>query len=245
MGMLTRLLAGMLGGRRKPAAITRSVVDDDDELAGMRFHVCTNLADCGGACCRRGVQMLEHDAARIIAFVERHPKHFGLLRRVEAPLFKTEVVKGVQAYYTEVVTLDGPGKTGVYRAERAGLTVTEAERKQGCCVFRYPDGRCSLQVAAVAVGDHKWAYKPKPCWLFPLRVGYAGVRDGVRHYRLKYAGDHPDYADFPCARLDPHGLPASEALAEEIAYFRETFPQGPEEFLAIRFGTDSEPQELF
>lgn len=240
--MLMRLLSSVLHGRRKPAASVRSVVDED-ELAGMRFHVCTNLADCGGTCCRRGVQMLESDATRIIAFVERHPEHFALLRRVEAPLFKFEVVAGVQAFYTEVVTPDGPGKAGVYRAERAGLTVTDAERKQGSCVFRYPDGRCSLQVAAVALGHHKWAFKPKPCWLFPLRVGFAGERDRMRHYRLEYAGDHPDFADYPCARLDPNGLPAGEALAEEMAYFRETFPQEPKQFLTTLVVRNGKPEE--
>jgi hypothetical protein len=244
MGMLTRLLSGVLRGRRKPPAIVRVVVDDDDELAGMRFHVCTNLADCGGGCCRRGVQMLERDALRIIAFVERHPEHFALLRRVEAPLFKSEVVEGVHAYYTEVVTPDGPGKSGVYHAERAGLAVSEEQRRQGGCVFRYPDGRCSLQVAAVALGYHKWAFKPKPCWLFPLRVGYAGERDGVRHYRLQYAGDHPDFADYPCGRLDPHGLPAKEALAEEMAYFREKFLQEPEEFLTTLVVRAGKPVEI-
>jgi hypothetical protein len=209
----------------------------------MRFHVCTNLDNCRGTCCRRGVQMLEGDAARIIAFVESHPTHFELLRRVAAPLFKTEVAEGTYAYSTEVVTPDGPGKAGVYHAERAGSTVSDEQRRQGCCVFRYPDGRCSLQVAAVALGYHKWAFKPRPCWLFPLRVDYAGERDGTRQYRLKYAGDHPDYADYPCSRLDPNGLPAEQALAEELAYFRERFAQEPEEFLKVRNVGEGKTQE--
>jgi hypothetical protein len=207
-------------------------VDDDDALAGMRFHVCTNLANCKGACCRRGVQMLESDALRIIAFVESHPAHFNLLRRVEAPLFKAEVVKGIQVYSTEVVTPDGPGKAGVNRALRAGLAVSEEERKRGSCVFRYPDGRCSLQVAAVALGYHKWEFKPKPCWLFPLRAAFAGDRGGVRHFRLRFAGDTPDYADYPCARREESGLPAAEAFAEEMAYFRAQAPNAPQDFLS-------------
>ena len=242
MGMLTRLLSSALRGRRKPAKIARSVVDDDD-LGAMRFHVCTNPADCGGACCRRGVQVLESDAARIIAFVESHPEHFELLRRVEAPLYKAEVVEGIHVFSTEVVTPDGPGKTGVYHAQRTGLTVSDEQRSQGSCVFLYPDGRCSLQVAAVALGYHKWAFKPKPCWLFPLRVAYAGERDGVRHYRLKYAGNHPDYANYPCSRLEPDGLAANEALAEEMAYFRERFAQEPEEFLTVRIVAEGKTQE--
>jgi hypothetical protein len=243
MAVLKRFLSSILRGRRKPAKVARSVVEDDGALAGMRFHVCAKLGDCGGACCRRGVQMVEGAATRIIAFVESHPAHFELLRRVEAPLYKTEVAEGIYAFSTETVTPDGPGKTGVYHAERAGLTVSEEQRSQGSCVFLYPDGRCSLQVAATALGHHKWAIKPPSCWLFPLRVDFAGERAGTRQYRLKYAGDHPDRADYPCSRLDPDGLPAKAALAEELAYFRERFAQAPDEFLTARILTDGRLQE--
>jgi hypothetical protein len=243
MAMLKRLLSGALRGRGKPAKIARTVIDDEDALAGMRFHVCAKVADCGGACCRRGVQMFEGSAARIVAFVESHPAHFELLRRVEAPLFKTEAAEGIYAFSTEIVTPDGPGKTGVYHAERAGLTVSDEQRSQGCCVFLYPDGRCSLQVAATALGYHKWAFKPPSCWLFPLRVDFAGERAGTRQYRLKYAGDHPERADYPCSRLDPNGLPAKAALAEELAYFRERFAQAPEDFLTVRILAEGKTQE--
>ena len=49
MGMLTRLLSGLLRCRRKPAGVPPAVVDDDDALAGMRFHVCTRNAEQPGA----------------------------------------------------------------------------------------------------------------------------------------------------------------------------------------------------
>ncbi|MCC6608235.1 MAG: hypothetical protein IT515_00980 [Burkholderiales bacterium] len=240
--MLRRFLSGILRGRRTPAAATPAEVDDDGALAGMRFHVCSNLADCRGICCRRGVQMLESDALRIIAFVESHPAHFSLLQRVEAPLYKAEILQGIPVYSTEVVTPDGPGRTGVNRAQRAGVTVSEEDRKRGSCVFRYPDGRCSLQVAAVELGYHKWEFKPKPCWLFPLQPAYAGDRDGVRHFRLRFAGGHPDFADYPCARLDESGLPAGEAFAEEMAYFRQQLPGAPDDFVSV-VDADGNPAE--
>ncbi|MGB8434248.1 MAG: hypothetical protein WCE38_08330 [Burkholderiales bacterium] len=175
--------------------------------------------------------MLERDATRIVEFVQTHPEHFELLRNVAAPFYRSEVADGVQIYRTEVVATDGPGRHGIYRAERAGEVVSDAERKTAHCVFRYPDGRSSLQVASVALGHHKWEFKPAPCWLFPVHVVFAGERDGVRCYRLEYAGGHVDFVDYACGWLDPNGLSGDQALAEEIACFREWFPLDPERFI--------------
>ena len=230
MGILTGLLKGAFGRKSRARSPIRRAVDDG-QLAGLRLNVCTHPASCGGACCRRGVQMLESDATRIVAFVQAHPEHFELLRGVAAPLYRNEVAKGIQVYSTEVVTAEGPGKQGVYHAERAGHVISTEERKSAHCVFRYPDTRCSLQVASVALGEHKWAFKPTPCWLFPLQVKFAGERGGDRCYRLEHAGARPEYSEYPCHRLDPDGPRAEAALAEEIACFRDWFPANPERFV--------------
>lgn len=229
MGVLRRLLAGLWRRREEPA-IRRAV--DDGQLAALRVRTCASLSECRGTCCRRGVHMLEPDATRIIDFVERHPEHFALLQGIATPLFRKEAIGGTGVFYTEIVTPEGPGQDGVFRAERAGQTVTAEARLHARCVFRYSDGRCSLQVAAVALGHHKWAFKPTPCWLFPLRIAFAGERDGARCYRLEHTGDMPDYAGYGCGRIDPGGVPATEALAEETAYFQDRFPQEPELFVA-------------
>lgn len=228
MGNLTRVLRRLF--RRRPAAPPRRAVDDG-QLTGMRFHACADPVECGAGCCRRGVQMLERDAQRIIAFIQAHPEHFGVLRGVPAPFYRSEVASGVHLYATEIVTDAGPGRHGVYGAERAGQIVSAEERKSARCVFLHPDGRCALQLASVALGHHKWAFKPTPCWLFPLRVAFAGERDGARCYRLEYGAGQSGLADAPCGRLDPHGAPAEEALAAEIACFREWFEREPERFI--------------
>ena len=38
------------------------------------------------------------------------------------------------------------------------------------CAFLDSVGRCSIQLASVAVGDHKWARKPLYCVLFPIEI---------------------------------------------------------------------------
>lgn len=230
MGMMTRLLAGIFARRRKTRGPVRRAVDDG-QLARLRFHVCKDLSACGSKCCRRGVQILGTDAERIRDFVARHPEHFALIRGIAEPFVRHEVTPGVTGYSTEVVTPAGPGREGVSRAERAGLTVSEADRMRGHCVFRWPDGRCSFQTAAVALGHHKWAFKPAPCWLFPLGVASVGERDGARCYRLEYVGGRTEYRDYACGRLDPAGQPAEEALADELAGFKEWFEREPEWFI--------------
>ena len=231
MGLLRRLFAELRRRRKEPVAPIRRAVDDG-QLAALRVRTCASMSECGGGCCRRGVHMLEPDATRIIGFIERHPEQFSLLRGIAAPLFRKEAIGGAGVFYTEIVTPEGPGKDGVFRAEQAGETVTTEARLHARCVFRYPDGRCSLQVAAVALGHHKWAFKPTPCWLFPLRIAFAGERDGARCYRLEHAGGAPDYAGYGCAKIDADGVLTTEALAEETAYFQERFPQAPELFVA-------------
>jgi len=228
--MLTRLLQGLFRHAPKSRARAPRAVDDG-QLAAMRFNACADPAVCRGGCCRRGVRMLERDALRIVAFIEANPAHFALLGSVAAPLYRNQVAEGVWIYFTETVTSDGPGRNGVNRAEGAGDVVSDAERRTAHCVFLRPDSRCSLQVAAAALGHHKWAFKPTPCWLFPLRVAFAGERGGARCYRLEHATGRGEMDDAACGRLEPGGAAASTALAEEIARFHEWFPQDPERFV--------------
>jgi hypothetical protein len=65
--------------------------------------------------------MLEHDARRIVAFIEANPEHFAVLRSVVAPFYRNQVAVRVRVDSTETVTSDGPGWNGVNRAARLGL----------------------------------------------------------------------------------------------------------------------------
>src|SRR5262249_44199835 len=94
------------------------------------------------------------------------------------------------------------------------------------CVFCLEDHKCSLQVLAVERGLHKWTYKPKACWMFPLRI-----KDG--HPCPPPAADEPDpdnlgeeypgYCKFvPGGKDLPGGDPWQITLAEEIRFWRSS-----------------------
>lgn len=46
----------------------------------------------------------------------------------------------------------------------------------GKCAFLDKFGRCSIQVASVEEGKHKWALKPTFCILFPLEISNNVIR---------------------------------------------------------------------
>ncbi len=38
------------------------------------------------------------------------------------------------------------------------------------CAFLDSQGRCSIQMASIAAGEHKWSMKPLYCVLFPIEI---------------------------------------------------------------------------
>jgi hypothetical protein len=98
------------------------------------------------------------------------------------------------------------------------------------CVFALPDARCGLQVAATEAGEHPWAWKPRACWMHPLREG-AGPDGAPRplppprdpHGDWDRAPDYPGYVSHTeCGRHREDGLPWEEALSGELARWRAT-----------------------
>jgi hypothetical protein len=91
------------------------------------------------------------------------------------------------------------------------------------CVFCADDHRCLLQVAAVEQGQHKWAHKPKACWMFPMRIvngkpGPPAGRDEPDPYDV--GAEYPGYSKFvPCGQDLPDGLPWQAVLHDEIEYW--------------------------
>ena len=84
------------------------------------------------------------------------------------------------------------------------------------CVFSMDDGACSLERIAQKEGKHRWYYKPINCWKYPLRI----CDDGSLSVYDKKANPH-----FPCNRDNAEGLPASEALKEELQFFGDIIEQ--------------------
>lgn len=74
------------------------------------------------------------------------------------------------------------------------------------CVFSMADGSCALQNASVALGRHKWYYKPVNCWKYPLDI----ANDALT---LTGRAGAPF---FPCRRGE--AVPAEKGLAEELAF---------------------------
>jgi hypothetical protein len=228
--MLARVIADVLNrlrktlGRRR-AGLTSIVVSSG--LREVRLRSCGVVGDCHGACCARGVRIDKPEAERLAAFVRDHPEHFRHLADPERALVPLDNLGTPHLWHTEVVTPDGVGRNGLYRAIAAGETVTASDQEGGHCVFKLPDGRCSFQVAAVALGHHKWEYKPTACWLFPLKYATERSPDGACTYRLEWIGAVQEkLAQYPCSRRASDGAPAADVLREEIEYFYAKF--GPQ-----------------
>lgn len=226
--MLLRILGHIF---RKPVRAAEPVAGtwrkryvDQRQLDGIRLMSCQVAGRCNNACCSKGASMPKVEAERIAGFVAAHPQHFLHLRRVTQPLVPLDALGMPGQCQTEIVTPDGDGKNGLYRALLAGENIGPQDNAGSMCVFILADGRCSLQAAATALGFHKWEFKPTVCWLFPLKSVMVKQQDGCRQYRLDHAGTvERKHANYPCSRPAPEGLPAQDVLEEEIAYFRKEF----------------------
>jgi hypothetical protein len=91
------------------------------------------------------------------------------------------------------------------------------------CVFALPDARCSLQVLAVADGVHPWTYKPRACWMHPLRESATGPlpppADPAQDWDR--ADGYPGYVCYTrCGRHTPGGADWQDALAGELERWR-------------------------
>lgn len=76
------------------------------------------------------------------------------------------------------------------------------------CVFLDKVGRCSIQLASVQAGKHKWTIKPLFCILFPLEIS-----DNVIGF------DDLLQKEQPCCSIDANfEVPMFEACHEELAH---------------------------
>jgi hypothetical protein len=78
----------------------------------------------------------------------------------------------------------------------------------GKCAFLDKLGRCSVQVAAVAEGLHRWAIKPTFCILFPLEIS-----DGVVGF-----DDLLDEEQSCCSINSAFDVPLFEACKDELTH---------------------------
>jgi len=223
LGVITGLFRRLVSG---PTSVEgkRGVLVDQGQLREIRLRACGEQNKCRAECCSHGARIEADEAERLTEFVGAHPVFFAHLDRVSEALVPVETPEHGRVYFTEVVTPDGAGKSGIRRAMAAGQTFNTDDYRDSMCVFALDDLRCSLQVASVALGLHPWTFKPTGCWLFPLKYGVHEAPDGKKYYRLDWAGtERPEVANYPCSRLVPGGERASEVLREEIAHFKRQF----------------------
>ncbi len=217
--MLLRMIANLLKRPRGNARRAAPIVSLSDELRALRLRSCAEAAACKAACCSKGVRVDKPEAERLAAFVREHPAFFGHVADPGRAFVPLDALGSPQLCQTEIVTPHGIGREGLYRAATSGQALTPADQAGSMCVFAHPDGRCAFQVASLALGAHKWAHKPTPCWLFPLKFTRS-EKGGRTSYDLDWIGSVQDkLAHYPCSRPDPDGLPATETLKEEIDYF--------------------------
>lgn len=222
--MLARLIKELLGRLRSGGGSRAARVATSDALRQLRLRSCASPGECRAACCSKGVRIDKPEAERLADFVRAHPEHFRHLADPAHALVPLDFLGTPHLWHTEVVTPDGVGRGGLYRAIAAGATVTAADQENGMCAFALPDYRCSFQLASVALGRHKWEYKPTACWLFPLRYTTKTGAGGARVYELDWIGSVQEkQARYPCARPAPDGAPAEAVLKEEIDHFAAKF----------------------
>jgi hypothetical protein len=89
------------------------------------------------------------------------------------------------------------------------------------CVFALPDARCALQALADADGRHPWDYKPRACWMHPLREGARGPLPPPRAHEDDWdrTDDYPGCVSYTrCGAHHEDGLDWREALSAELTH---------------------------
>lgn len=155
------------------------------------------LSQCGGACCIFGVWVDVKEAEDILSNAALIAPHLPIELRVPKDWFAPVEDKDEQSPSGIVV------HTGVEtRPQHYGGTA---------CIFCLEDGKCALQVAAVANGLHPWRFKPFYCILHPLDLDDENrITLDETSILLNEEGS--------CLRPADHDIPLVETFAPELQY---------------------------
>jgi hypothetical protein len=169
------------------------------------------LNECEAQCCYDGVYLEDGEEERIREVVASAPDFFDQLPA-------DFVVDG--SWDNGRVS----GRKTATRPHEFKIVNLPAHFNRTRCVFCSDGHKCLFQVFAVQRGLHKWAYKPKACWMFPMRI--------VDHLPAPPpAADEPDpdclgeeypgYTKFvPCGQDRSDGDPWDVTLSDEIALWK-------------------------
>lgn len=177
-----------------------------------KLHYC-DLAQCEGICCSDGAFLADGEEAMIRRVVRANPEHFSYLP-------KDYIIDGNWEGNTGRKTNVRPYQ---YKVKPAHFSNTR-------CCFAEADGKCGLQTLAYKKGVHKWKWKPKGCWLFPLGIGDNNNLEAPPRTRKEdpnNIGKHyPGFSVFtPCGKHDEKGkvwwIALKEERAEALRYLAE------------------------
>ena len=160
-----------------------------------------DLAVCEGMCC--------HDGAWLEAHEVRALRRLVFARRGAFP--------GLPDRF--LVAAEGGGTKTATRPHAWKQEGWPSHFPRTRCVFALPDARCSLQVLAVADGVDPWAYKPRACWMHPLRESATGPLPPPADPADDWdrADGYPGYVTSTrCGAHRPDGESWSVALAREL-----------------------------
>ncbi len=180
----------------------------DFESFGILLQLCT-LEGCRGTCCYDGVCLDEDEERYIGAIVDAHPVFFKELNLTRENAFEDAEFLGSDTRKTRTKPCRYPKNVNFPK-----------HFEKTSCVFRFPDGRCSLQTLAMEHGEHPWAYKPPSCWLHPIsleRNGKSMIWLPTKETDHVVAEDYPGYAPYtPCGAECAGGKPAYQVLKSEL-----------------------------
>lgn len=124
-------------------------------------RLCFDCSLCEAFCCYDGVYIDEEEEERIKEFVNEYRDKFTHLP-------EEFIVDG--NWRDIVVGRKTATKPHIYQEEEY-----PNHFEQTRCVFVLPNNECSLQRVATDLDYHPWKFKPKSCWMFPIRKIYTIV----------------------------------------------------------------------
>lgn len=169
-----------------------------------RLRACDPRA-CEARCCYDGVYLEDGEPERIRAAVASDPEFF-------AHLPESFIVQGEWA--------GEPGIKTAVRPHTFDSPDFPEHFNQTRCAFAFADGACSLQAFAAKRGEDPWTYKPRACWMHPLRLvdGTPTPPRSALERDPQFLGQrYPGYTAYtPCGQQRSDGRPWNHTLQAEI-----------------------------
>jgi hypothetical protein len=211
------------------ASITVKGLKIDELIFTQGFVKYCDIDKCGGGCCHSGVYADVEEHAMIL-------RHKEQIAKAMDDTQDTDPSTWFDGEYIDDTDFPSGRATGTQIHDRDGGISGFTEG----CVFLDKNHFCSIQVAAVNEGLHKWAWKPMYCILFPITIveGIITYDDShsedLHHCGPKGAG-HYVHSVYESMRVElEHFLGAVE-----FAKLEEYYQANRERFESIRLAAQA------